>query len=148
MGMNSFLLGRRAAAAAVLLAFSSLVLAACGSDDSDDSPTVAPAATTRSYVGTAQGTAAFVGVVVDGTRVLAYLCDGKPGDPVGTAPTVQTWWNGTSDGRAVDVQQPAGRLKLTLTDTSMTGTVTFADGRSVPITGQAASGDAGLYRAE
>lgn len=125
-----------------------LALVACGGDGSDDTARPAPATTTRTYVGTAQGTAAFVAVVVDGSRALAYVCDGVPGDPVGTPPTVQAWFNGSSDGTAVDVTQAAGQLHLRLTETDMSGTLTLTGGRALPVTGRAVAGDAGLYRAE
>lgn len=136
-----------AAAAALAL------VAGCGSSQEDEGasppPTTAAAASSRSYVGTAEGTGAYVAVVVDGTRALAYVCDGVPGAPVGTTPTVQTWFNGPSDGKAVDVQQPDGRrLQLQLSDTAMTGTLTLAGGRSLAVTGRIAQGEAGLYRAE
>jgi hypothetical protein len=124
-----------------------LLLVACGGG-SDDTAGPAPAATTRSYVGSAQGTAAFVAVVVDGSRALAYVCDGVPGEPVGTAPSVQAWFNGQSDGTAVNVTQAAGQLQLRLTDTDMTGTLTLADGRVMQVSGRTVTGDAGLYRAE
>lgn len=124
-----------------------LVLAACGGG-SDDTAGPVPAATTRSYVGSAQGTAAFVAVVVDGSRALAYVCDGVPGEPLGTTPTVQEWFNGPSDGRAVSVTQAGGQLQLRLTDTDMSGTLTLADGRVMQVIGRATTGDAGLYRAE
>jgi hypothetical protein len=125
-----------------------LLLVACGGDSDDKSAQPAPAATTRTYVGSAQGTAAFVAVVVDGSRALAYVCDGVPGDPVGTAPTVQAWFNGQSDGTTVNVTQAAGQLQLKLTDTDMSGTLTLADGRAMQVTGRTVTGDAGLYRAE
>ena len=124
-----------------------MVLVACGGG-SDDGAGPAPAASVRTYVGTAQGTAAFVAVVVDGSRALAYVCDGVPGDPVGTAPTVQAWFNGSSDGTAVNVTQAAGQLQLRLTDGDMTGTLTLAGGRALPVSGRVVAGDAGLYRAE
>jgi hypothetical protein len=124
-----------------------MVLVACGGD-SDDDASPSPAASTRTYVGTAQGTAAFVAVVVDGSRAMAYVCDGVPDEPVGTAPSVQAWFNGSSDGTAVNVTQASGQLQLRLTDTDMTGTLTLAGGRALPVTGRAAAGDAGLYRAE
>jgi hypothetical protein len=63
-------------------------------------------------------------------------------------PALQAWFNGPSDGRAVVVQQSAGRLQAQLTDTDLTGTLTLADGRTVPLTGHTVEGDAGLYRAE
>lgn len=126
-----------------------LALAGCGSDGSDGTPsTAAGSAGSRSYVGTVQGTAAFVGVVVDGSRVLAYVCDGTPGDPQGTAPSIQAWFNGPSDGDAVDVRQAAGRLMVQLTGSAMAGTLTLADGRTLPVSGTPVQGDAGLYRAE
>lgn len=147
--MNKHGFFRRVRFAGVLAILAVTVLAGCSSDDSDGKPAAStPTSTVRSYVGTAQGTAAFVSVVVDGSRALAYVCDGVPGEPVGTTPTIQTWFNGPSDGKAVDVTQPGGRLQLRLTDTDMTGTVTLADGRSVPVNGKAVTGDAGLYRAE
>ncbi|MDQ3897931.1 MAG: hypothetical protein M3326_11945 [Actinomycetota bacterium] len=132
------------------LAFLGLVMAAgvvltgCGSDDSDE----ATSAGIRSYVGTVQGTSALVAVVTDGSRALAYVCDGMPAEPQGTAPTIQTWFNGGSDGKAVDIQQGASRLKLQLTGSAMAGTVTLTDGRTLNISGVPVEGDAGLYRAD
>jgi hypothetical protein len=123
-----------------------VALAGCSSDDSKEAPPAVAQA--RTYVGTATGTAAFVAVVDDGSRVLAYVCDGMPAEPVGTIPTVQTWFNAPSGGGAVDVTQAGARLQLRLTDTAMTGTVTLADGRQLAVSGTTASGDAGLYRAE
>jgi hypothetical protein len=131
-----------------LIGVALVVLVACGGDSDKDTADPAPAATTRTYVGSAQGTAAFVAVVVDGSRALAYVCDGVPGEPVGTAPTVQAWFNGQSDGTTVNVTQAAGQLQLRLTDTDMSGTLTLADGRAMQVAGRAVSGDAGLYRAE
>ena len=131
-------------AAAVAL----LGLTGCGSGDPEESAPPPAAATSRSYVGRAAGSEALVAVVTDGARVLAYVCDGMPGAPSGTAPTIQAWFNGPSDGISVDVTQPAGRLQLELTDAAMTGTVTLAGGRTLAVNGRAATGDAGLYRAE
>jgi hypothetical protein len=145
--MNENIVVRRWGGAAVLAALGVGMLAAC-SDGSKETTAQSTATAVRSYVGTVQGTAAFVSVVVDGSRALAYLCDGVPADPTGTVPTIQAWFNGPSDGKAVDVQQPAGRLQLALTGTDMTGTVTMADGRKLAVSGRAVDGDAGLYRAE
>ncbi|MDQ4133017.1 MAG: hypothetical protein M3179_07375, partial [Actinomycetota bacterium] len=131
-----------------LAAVAVVALAGCGSDGGDRSRAAPSGTTARSYVGTAQGTAAFVSVVVDDGRALAYVCDGVPGEPVGTTPTIQAWFNGASDGKAVDVTQAGGRLQLELTDADMEGTVTLADGRSLPVSGRAVVGDAGLYRAD
>ncbi|HET7722631.1 MAG TPA: hypothetical protein VFK43_21880 [Acidimicrobiales bacterium] len=123
-------------------------LAACGGGGSDETADPAPAAAVRTYVGSAQGTAAFVAVVFDGSRVLAYVCDGVPGEPAGTAPTIQAWFNTSSDGASVNATQPAGQLQLRLTETEMSGTLTLTGGRALPVTGRTAAGDAGLYRAE
>jgi len=125
-----------------------VVAAACGSSDSDESSEPSPSEEVRSYVGTAEGTSAFVAVVVDGSRALAYVCDGVPAEPAGSAPTLEAWFNGPSDGTAVDVQQAAGRLQLQLTATDMSGTLTLPEGVVVKVSGRAADGDAGLYRAE
>ncbi len=134
----------------MVVAVAVAVLGGCSSGDTDEasepSPAVAPDA--RSYVGAVEGTAAYVAVVVDGSRALAYVCDGVPADPEGTAPTIQAWFNGPSAGDAVDVQQPGGRLQLQLTDTGLTGILTLADGRAAAVSGRAVAGDAGLYRAE
>jgi len=108
-------------------------------------PTASPAAS-KTFVGTAGGTDAFVAVVVDGSRALAYVCNGVPGSSP-AAPTIQAWFNVPSDGTTVDASQPAGQLQLELTDSTMTGTLTLADGRAAPVTGSAVTGDAGLYRA-
>lgn len=137
---------RRHASLALLLLAGAVILGACGSNDSDDVPAAAKAA--RTYVGTAAATGAFVAVVDDGSRVLAYVCDGMPGEPAGTVPTIQAWFNAPSSGGTIDANQAGSRLQLTLTDTGMTGTVTLAGGRQVAVTGTPVTGDAGLYRAE
>ena len=146
--MRKNIVVRRAAAA--LLAVTGIVLAACGSSESNETTAESTPEKVRSYVGTVEGTDAFVSVVFDGERALAYVCDGVPADPTGTAPTIQAWFNGPSDGATVDVQAPAGRLQLQLTDADLTGTLTLADGRRAAVSGRsvAADGDAGLYRAE
>ena len=147
--MNQHNVLRRSAVAALLLAVAVALLAACGSDESNEVAEPTPSSSgVRSYVGTAQGTSAFVGVVVDGSRALAYVCDGVPANPAGTSPTIQAWFNGPVTANAVDVQQAGGRLQLQLSGTDMTGTVTLADGRKLPVSGRAVEGDAGLYRAE
>ncbi len=146
--MRENIVVRRTAAA--LLAVVGIAMVACDSSESNETTARSTSEKVRSYVGSAQGTDAFVSVVFDGARALAYVCDGVPGDPTGTAPTIQAWFNGSSDGTTVDVQEPAGRLQLQLTDSNMAGTLTLPDGRRVSVSGRSvdASGDAGLYRAE
>ena len=130
-----------------LLGLAVIVIAACGSDSPDTANRSEPAAV-RSYVGAAQGSGAFVGVVVDGERALTYVCDGVPGDPVGAPPTVQAWFNGPLKGDVVDVSEPGGRLELRVRKDDVTGTVSLADGRRLPVAARVVKGDAGLYRAE
>lgn len=144
----------RAPLAALFAVLAAALVAACASPGATppaattaQAPTPPAAETVRTFVGTLEGTDALLGVVVDGRRALAYVCDGVPGVPVGTTPTTQAWFNGASDGRAVDVSTPDGRLVLQLTDTAMTGTLSTG-GREVAVTGSAVSGDAGLYRGE
>ena len=146
--MRENIVVRRAAAA--FLAVAGIVLAACGSSESNEPTAPSTSEKVRSYVGTVEGTDAFVSVVFDGARALAYVCDGVPADPTGTAPTVQAWFNGSSDGATVDLQAPAGRLQLQLTEADLTGTLTLPDGRRAAVSGRsiAADDDAGLYRAE
>jgi hypothetical protein len=145
--MNKITRARKTATSS-LMGIALVVLAACGGGGSEETAERAPAAAARSYVGTAQGTAAFVAVVFDGSRVLAYVCDGVPGEPAGTAPSIQAWFNASSGGTVVHATQPAGQLQLRLTETDMTGTLTLADGRALAVTGRTVAGDAGLYRAE
>jgi hypothetical protein len=144
--MNKITRARKTATSS-LMGIALVVLAACGGG-SEKTADPAPAAAARTYVGTAQGTAAFVAVVFDGSRVLAYVCDGVPGEPAGTASTIQAWFNASSDGTVVHATQPAGQLQLRLTQTDITGTLTLADGRALAVTGRTVAGDAGLYRAD
>ena len=151
---------RSRSATGILLGTLIVMLAACsGGAPSTATPTSAAAArstsassttsTTRSYVGTVTGTTALISVVVDGKRAMGYACDGVPGnDAAGTTPTIQTWFNGDSDGTTVDLTTSPARLQVQLSDTAMTGTITLADGRNAPVTGSLATGDAGLFRAE
>ena len=133
-------------AAAALLTLAVGLVATCGSSWSSETTAPSTAGGVRSYVGVAEGTDAFVSVVVDGSRALAYVCDGVPADPAGTLPTIQAWFNGPSDGGAVDVQGKSGRLQLQLTGTDMTGTLTLLDGRTLPVSGKSVEADAGPHR--
>lgn len=133
---------------ALLMAVGIAASVGCSSSEPTGTAARTLSAGTHTYVGAVAGTGALMGVVVDGSRVLAYACDGMPADPVGTTPTVETWFNGTSSGGIVDVKQPNGRLQLQLTDTTMQGTLTLADGRDLRVTGGSVTGAAGLYRAE
>jgi hypothetical protein len=148
----------RARTAGVLLGALIVLLTSCGTSDTPSTATSGMTAASgsmsaptpaRSYVGTVAGTSALLSVVVDGKRILGYACDGKPGDGMaGTTPTIQTWFNGPSDGRTVDITRPAGHLQVQLTDTAMTGTLTLADGRPAAVTGTLVTGESGLFRAE
>lgn len=132
---------------AALVALAAALLAGCSSDGSDDKAG-RPPPPRRTYVGIAQGTSALVAVAVDGSRVLAYVCDGLPGEPLGTTPSIQAWFNARTDGRSVDLEQAGHRLQVELTDTTVSGTLTLADGRRISLSGQSVEGDAGLYRAD
>lgn len=137
----------RSMAEVVVLVALLILVAACGSDGSSDVSST-DSSRPRTYVGTVATTSAFVAVVVDGSNALAYVCDGVPADPIGTAPTVQAWFAGPSDGRQLDLQGKSGRLEARLSDEGMTGTLTLPDGSALTLRADAASGDAGLYRAE
>lgn len=139
---------RRSSLVAVLVVLAVGLLAGCGTSESNGTSAPPTATTTRTYVGTAGGTEAFVSVVLDGSRALAYICDGVPADPSGSPPTIQGWFNAPSDGGVVDAQQPLGHLQLQFAGSDMSGTLTLTDGRILSLGGRMVEGDGGLYRAE
>lgn len=143
--------GRRIAVLA--LASASVVLAACGST-SPTSTTASSAASsadtpgttlvaagergTRTWVGTVDGTDAFLAVLVgaDG-RALAYLCDGEE---------LVQYLDGRLDDEALTAEDGDGTtLAATVTDDAVTGTTTLADGSVHTFVAPAATGPAGLW---
>lgn len=127
-----------------------LTIVACG--DGDDEPTGAPSAATTdeadatsvaadavTYVGTIEGTDAYVAVVDHPDGPVAYLCDGA-----------RIWADlaGERSGDDLHLADEEGvELVATLADDSITGTVTLADGSTHEFTASpATSGTAGLVQ--
>lgn len=124
-------------------------LAGCGQAAQPASPPPPAAAPLpRSFIGTVNATNALLAVVFDGSRALAYVCDGVPGEPQGTTPTVQAWFNVPSDGTTVAGRGANGSVDLQLSGAAMTGTFTAADGKSSAVRGQLVGDQAGLFRGE
>ena len=103
--------------------------AACGSGDDADT-----------FVGRADALDANLALVVDGDQVAAYLCDDGH---------IAEWFRGQlADGRAELVSADGDtRLHATVEDGHASAEVQ-RDGQTVTVDAAAATGDAGLYRAE
>src|SRR4051812_30160322 len=112
------------------------------------SPTAASAALTKgSLVGRTSNPEAFVGIVVTGSEVVAYVCDGN---------NVAQWFTGTMRGDQVDLSASNGAhltasVKRGSGGTNLqaaNGTFRDASGQSLSFTSDATDGlgKAGLYR--
>ena len=115
-----------------------LGLAACGGDDEVD------AAAERTYVGTVDGTDAYIALVSDGKQVSGYLCDGTP-----KAVKVCRWLdNAELTGHNAELgERPHHFLvEARLGDDEAVGEVEPYP-KAYSFTAEAASGEAGLYRA-
>jgi hypothetical protein len=95
----------------------------------------------RGYVGRVAGTKAFVGVVVNGSRVTAYVCDGRK---------LARWFEGTlRDERARLRSRSGGRLTLKVAPARRVRGVLRLPGRKrLRFAASAARGRAGLFRDE
>lgn len=100
-----------------------------------------PPSVTGSFVGTVEGTDAFISLVSQtDQQLVAYICDGQ---------TISTWFRGERNENQVDLLAPSGvRLQASIENGRVTGSVTLAEGRVHPFTASPADGEAGLYRAE
>jgi hypothetical protein len=119
------------------------VLAACGEDDepSRGVPDVrsTSAGIAGSFVGTLEGTDAFIALVVlDSREALAYVCDGKG---------VSQWFRGMADASTLNVSSDTGQLEAALSHKKASGEVTLADGKTATFSAEPARGASGLYRA-
>jgi hypothetical protein len=106
-----------------------------GGADGRDSAAPAP----LGYVGRVEGTRAFVGVVVRGSDVMAYVCDGRK---------LARWFGGRlRDGRAVLRSASGEELELRLSDVAR-GTLRLPGREAASFVAVAAHGRAGLFRSE
>jgi hypothetical protein len=112
------------------------LLAATACDDDATDPSVEEG----DFVGTVNGSEAFVSVVTNGDSVLAHVCDGLG---------IAEWFAGEATGRSVQlVSENGASLDVDLTDASASGTFTPPQGAGLPFTAEGADDPAGLYRSE
>jgi hypothetical protein len=92
-----------------------------------------------SFVGKVEGTDAFIGLVVLGSReTLAYVCDSKG---------ISQWFRGIADRNRVSLRADPAVLEGALSLAEAKGTVTLRDGVPRSFAAEPAVGFAGLYRA-
>lgn len=149
---------------AILCTFT-LLLAACRTDQSSNSrttsqnttrlnlqatpsPTVIKPAT---YVGHVTSENAWVGISTDGKRMITFVTDGSRDHK----PTFAQWFESDVKNGSVDTTATAkngsDHLRATLTDRTASGTINFANGKSLAFTANpvpASDKTAGLYRGE
>ena len=135
------MLGRLTAAASALALAAVIVGGAYGAAH----PTAVEAASTAqrdsSYVGEVSGIDAFVGIVSNGSRVTAYVCDSE---------TIAEWFRGAVTGDTVELTSAGGaRLVAQLSGDTASGTFHTVDGREFAFSASLTTGrdSAGLYRA-
>jgi len=103
------------------------------------------------YVGQIKAEKAWIGLSSSGKDVIAFVTDGSQGHK----PTFAQWFKGPVTNGVVDATTPAkngsDRLQAMLSKDDATGTVTLADGKSLPFTANLVPDSdktAGLYRGE
>jgi hypothetical protein len=126
---------------ALLLISFAVVLAACA-------PAAQPqteAQELQQFVGTVEGSNAFIGIATQENRILAYVCDGT----LEQAPTIYSWFRGDLSGNSFDLTSEDG-LHLTgqLNSNKANGAVQFADGSEHTFAADLAEPPAGLFRLE
>ncbi len=125
---------------ALLLALLFLIAGCAGSseegsqnDDTEEEPVT--------FVGEVPDVKAFVAVTVkqgeDGREVRAYLSNGKQ---------INEWFIGPANGNTFDLtSEGKARIEGNLTRETATGTITLADGTSLPFEAKPATGVGGFY---
>lgn len=104
-------------------------------------PASAAAVSRHGYVGRVAGTDAFVGIVIRGSAVTAYVCNGRK---------LARWFEGTlRDKRARLRSRSGGRIKLKITPSGRArGVLRLPARKARRFVASAARGRAGLFRAE
>ena len=117
-----------------------LVLSACGDDDAgEETPEEDLAAAGRGFVGTVEGTDAFVALVSGGGEAVVYVCDG--------ADDIAEWFAGPADEGAIELTNGAGaQVEATVSAAGYRGAVTFPDGERHQFEAGPADAGAGLLR--
>ena len=85
---------------------------------------------TRTYLGAVNGTSALLGIVLNGTQVRAYVCDGTPS----RLAMLAEWLTGQVKGGSVlaSSQDQHAQFTAQLTDQRASGTLRLASGRVYP----------------
>lgn len=126
--------------AVLALSLSSVILSACGSDSSSDNTQAEDLADAeRGFVGTVEGTDAFVALVANGGEAVVYVCDGNE--------DIAEWFAGPVEETAIDLSNGAGaQVEATASGAGYSGTVTLASGERHNFQAVAAESGAGLLR--
>jgi hypothetical protein len=127
----------------VLLGVLAATFVACGADDDDPSSPADVSSNSSgiagSFVGSVEGSDAFIGIVVLQTReALAYVCDGKG---------LSQWFRGTAGANDFNVDTDGAELRARMSLDGASGTVRLAGGVAMAFEADPARGKAGLYRA-
>lgn len=145
---------KRRSAAVFLITFCSMLLflAGCGAGPSSGerntqtaarlllraTPTASPPISEKgTYLGKSPGQHAWIGFISTGQQFVAFVTDGAPDH----APTFAQWFRGPLANNAATATASArggqARLQVLLSGTQAVGTVTLADGKSIPFTANA-----------
>lgn len=117
-----------------LLFFATFVVLSLGACGGDSLP-----AAQNGYVGTVDGTDAYVAIVVADKTVAAYVCDGPN-------QVAESFWTTVSDPGSFTLDTPSGAvLRAQIVGDVATGQVTLRSGATHTFSAQVARGDAGLY---
>jgi len=122
----------------VLACLLGLALFGCGSSDD----TTTPAANTAALVGTLAGTDARIGLVLDDTKGVLYVCGGDS-----TRATLTRWFRGTRTAAGIDWTTDDLRVVAAPRGATWVGELKKSDGTSssFEVTPTAAGTIAGLY---
>jgi hypothetical protein len=117
-----------------------MLLTACGNETTGGSASVESAGEVdNGFVGTLDGTDAFVALVVSGSNAAVYACDGD-------GEIAEYFWGPVDDNSTVALDSlTGGSVHAELVDGAYTGTLTFPDGSEHAFTTERAVGDAGMY---
>ena len=119
-----------------------VVVSSCGSDNGG-SKTVASGVLGTPFVGTVDGTNAFVALAVKDGQVWAYVCDGE-GKPV---EGIASYLVGSANGNALAATEAdsGAAIAATIQGTKVTGTFTIAGAAPASFVADLATGDAGWF---
>lgn len=102
------------------------------------SGTATPAGGTRTWVGTVEGTDAYIAILADADgRAFAYLCDGEQ---------LVQYLDGRVESGTLTADDGEGTtITATVTDGAVSGRATLADGTAHAVEAPAATGEAGMW---